>query len=207
MAITKIKVKLTQGDGTPLANHTFNITPVRSNYVWGQLGIAADTVLCFETDLNGEALIELWPLPTAYKLDYVPLQNTNPANYLFYVPAVDEGVVLELQNLLVIFADRADRYVDSSIMEIIKNKNEIITLLEGFPLLPEDLKKAVDSLNKAQEDYENSHAAISLEISLTESELRKTIAELQVEVVTQGIMQQHLLDTMNKILENLRGII
>lgn len=122
--MTPVRFKFMTPEGDPLANTAFQIELPCPGYHVEPSGVVLPRVVEAITDVDGEALIELWPLTNPYEVTaYDPVAKSE-LFYKFIVPVLPEGETeLRLQDIIVtgtlvsqstdpdILAQMTDKYV------------------------------------------------------------------------------------------------
>lgn len=114
---TKVDFYLVNPDGSPVTNTSFFVKPLRASFMSEYAGLSLDVELKLKTDSTGHVLADLVALPYPYVLIYDDSDDSNPGQFLFYVPAVDFTV--NFQDLIVTRADSQDKYVDNALNQIL----------------------------------------------------------------------------------------
>nr|DAQ70635.1 MAG TPA: hypothetical protein [Caudoviricetes sp.] len=114
---TKVDFYLVNPDGSPVTNTSFFVKPLRASFMSEYAGLSLDVELKLKTDSTGHVLADLVALPYPYVLIYDDSDDSNPGQFLFYVPAVDFTV--NFQDLIVTRADSQDKYVDNALNQVI----------------------------------------------------------------------------------------
>lgn len=100
--MTPIRFKFMTPEGEPLANTAFEIELPCPGYHPDPAGVVLPRMIEAMTDGNGEALIELWPLPNHYQVLAWDPEAKSELFYKFIVPVLPEGATeLRLQDIII----------------------------------------------------------------------------------------------------------
>ena len=149
---TKVDVYLVNPDGSPVTNTSFFVKPLRASFMSEYAGLSLDVELKLKTDSTGHVLADLVALPYPYVLIYDDSDDSNPGQFLFYVPAVDFTV--NFQDLIVTRADSQDKYVDNAL-------NQIITGLAKAKEYAEEAKASAEAAKLSESNADADEASVA----------------------------------------------
>lgn len=149
---TKVDFYLVNPDGSPVTNTSFFVKPLRASFMSEYAGLSLDIELKLKTDNTGHVLADLVALPYPYVLIYDDSDDSNPGQFLFYVPAVDFTV--NFQDLIVTRADSQDKYVDNAL-------NQIISGLAKSKEYAEEAKASAEAAKLSETNAGADEAAVA----------------------------------------------
>lgn len=149
---TKVDFYLVNPDGSPVTNTSFFVKPLRASFMSEYAGLSLDIELKLKTDSTGHVIADLVALPYPYVLTYDDSDDSNPGQFLFYVPAVDFTV--DFQDLIVTRADSQDKYVDNAL-------NQIISGLAKAKEYAEEAKASAEAAKLSESNADADEAAVA----------------------------------------------
>lgn len=161
---TKVDFYLVNPDGSPVTNTSFFVKPLRASFMSEYAGLSLDIELKLKTDSTGHVLADLVALPYPYVLIYDDSDDSNPGQFLFYVPAVDFTV--NFQDLIVTRADSQDKYVDNAL-------NQIVSGLAKAKEYAEEAKASAEAAKLSETNAGADEAAVAEQASQTADLINK----------------------------------
>ena len=100
--MTKVRFTFVDVQGNPLPSMEFKLLLRRASFNVEDVGVALPEELEVVTDLQGQVIVDLWPLKAAYRIQVADeyAEVCAPMNWSFYVPQTDD--IVEAQTLFLV---------------------------------------------------------------------------------------------------------